>query len=316
WVNQTAGAFELGDNGVAVLIDLGYGKGEVPGLRHVLEAGIREVAAGDLRAALEQVADAAALADAGMIERIPAELVDHRREEKRRIGDATGDHDPRPLRERLDDRFGPEIGFRRHEAVGEGGDRRAVLEDGAGDRQHAVRDQAAVDGGDLDAAMPELAKPVGDPLGRAARVDPALVGDDPRAVAHAAGQHRLHAVVEPGVVAREAAVAPGAHLGGRHRGLGHRLEAEVVERAMFGIGRGRLDTVSPPGRTGPDAQRPAHADAPLPARSTSASTMTAPSPTAPTMTGFTSSDAMSPSASRTSRPMPIAISASALMSQA
>ena len=85
------------------------GKAEVPRLGHVLEAGIAEVAAGHLRAALHQVADAAALSEQSVVERIPAELVDHRRDEDRRIGDAAGDDDLRAGLQRLDDRLGAEV---------------------------------------------------------------------------------------------------------------------------------------------------------------------------------------------------------------
>ena len=59
-VHGAAGARHLGDHGAAVGLHLGDREAEVPRLGHVLEAGIAEVAAGDLRAAFEQVADAVA----------------------------------------------------------------------------------------------------------------------------------------------------------------------------------------------------------------------------------------------------------------
>ena len=69
-------------------VDLGDREGKIPRLGDVLETGVGEIAARHLRAALHQVADAAALADEGGVEWIPAELVHHRRQEERRIGDA------------------------------------------------------------------------------------------------------------------------------------------------------------------------------------------------------------------------------------
>src|SRR6185312_7106880 len=75
-----------------------------------------------------------------------------------------------------------------------------------------------------------------------------------RALRETGRQHGFQAVVEIGVVAGEAGVAPGAHLLRRDRRLGHGLEAEIVERAALGIPLRRLDAVAPPGGAGADPQ--------------------------------------------------------------
>ena len=258
-VHGAAGAGHLRDHGVAVGLDLRDREREVPRIGHVLEAGIGEVAAGHLRAALHQVADAVAGTELRVVERVPAELVHHRRHEDRRVGHAAGDDDLRALLQRLDDGLGAEVDLGRDQVLAQRGSRLAVLEDRVGQRQHAVGDQAAVDGGHLHAARRSaLAQPVHDALGRAARVDPALVGDDLRAALQARRQHRPHAVVEVGVVAGKGRVAARAHLRRRDRGLGHRLEAQVVEVAALGVEAGRLDAVAPPGGAGADTDHRLH----------------------------------------------------------
>ena len=81
----------------AVALDLGDREGQVPRSRHILEAGIAEVAAGDLRAAFQQVADAVAGPSRAWSSAIPAELVHHRRHEDRRVGHAARNDDLRAL---------------------------------------------------------------------------------------------------------------------------------------------------------------------------------------------------------------------------
>ena len=201
-----------------------------------------------------------------MVERVPAELVHHRRHEDRRVGDAPGDHDLRSGLQRLHDRLGAEVDLGGDELRLERRGRPAVLHDGVGQLEHAVGDQAAAHRRDLHAALSVLAQPVHDALGSAFGIDPALVRHDARAAPQAPGQHRLHAIVEIGVVARERRVAPRAHLGGRHRRLRHRLEAQVIEIALLGVERRRLDAVAPPRRPGADADGFCHSlsDALLP----------------------------------------------------
>ena len=69
---------DLGDDGRAVLADLGHREAQPGQVGHVLAAGIGEVAAGDLAGALEQVADDRALPEPVPVVQRPAELVDER----------------------------------------------------------------------------------------------------------------------------------------------------------------------------------------------------------------------------------------------
>jgi hypothetical protein len=55
------------------------------------------------------MAEAVAATEVEVVERIPAELVHHRRHEDRRVGDAAGDHDLRTGLQRLDDGLGAEV---------------------------------------------------------------------------------------------------------------------------------------------------------------------------------------------------------------
>ena len=171
----------------------------------------------------------------------------HGSQEQRRIGHAARDHDLRAFRQSIDDGSGPEIGFGRNQRVGNALRRGTGLQDGGCQRQHAVGDQAAAHGRHLDAGDVQLAQQLDDAPCCTLRVDPPLVGDDARALAHAGRQHGSHAVVEIGVVAREGRVPSGPDLCGGDRGLGHGLEAQVVEPATLGIEGGGLDAVAPPG---------------------------------------------------------------------
>ena len=80
-VHRAAAARDLGEDGASVGFDLGDREGEIPRHGHVLESGVGEVSPGDLCAAFHEVADSVARAEAGVIERVPAELEHHRRHE-------------------------------------------------------------------------------------------------------------------------------------------------------------------------------------------------------------------------------------------
>ena len=77
----------------AVLRHLADGKAQRREVRHVLEPRIREVAPRHLSRALQQVPGERAGGAARPVVRRPPELVDERREEQRRVGDAPRDHD-------------------------------------------------------------------------------------------------------------------------------------------------------------------------------------------------------------------------------
>ena len=119
-VDRAAGARHLGEHGGTVRLDFDDRKGQVPRFRDILESGIGEIAAGDLRAALHQMAEAVAGAETRMVQRIPTEFVHHRRHEDGRIGDAAGHDDLRALLERFDDRLRAEIDFGGNQAARSG----------------------------------------------------------------------------------------------------------------------------------------------------------------------------------------------------
>ena len=79
--------------------------GEIGNVPPVVQA----VAAGALRAALDDVTGNDPGGEAIPIVAGPAELVAQRRHRQRRIGRPTRDHDVRSARERLDDRHGSDV---------------------------------------------------------------------------------------------------------------------------------------------------------------------------------------------------------------
>ncbi|MNT23501.1 hypothetical protein D3C72_1589200 [compost metagenome] len=79
-IDAAARAFHLADFRRAVGVHIGIGERQVPRLGHVLVAGVAEIAARDLRAALQQMADAAALAQPRPVVLAPAIVVHHGRQ--------------------------------------------------------------------------------------------------------------------------------------------------------------------------------------------------------------------------------------------
>ena len=111
--HRTAGSCDLGDDERAVLADFADRKAEPGEIRDILAAGIGKIAAGDLPGAFQEMAGDGALPQKIPVVHGPAECMDHRREEQRGIGGASGDHDIRATTQRIRHRFGAEIGVRR-----------------------------------------------------------------------------------------------------------------------------------------------------------------------------------------------------------
>ena len=145
----------------------------------------------------------------------------------------------RALFQRVDDWLGAKVSLGRNKLVLKRRRRQAVFQNSVGEVEHAIGDEAAVDGGDPDAASAELAQPVNNAFCRAVRIDPSLVGDDLCSAFQASGQYGAHAIIEPRVVSGESRVATFAHLCCRNRCFGHRLETQIVEVALVGIECGR-----------------------------------------------------------------------------
>jgi hypothetical protein len=84
--HRTAGASDLGDDETAVLADSPDRKAEPREICHILVAGIGEIAAGDLAGAFQQMPGDRPLPEQIPVVHRPAEGMDHRRQEQRRIG--------------------------------------------------------------------------------------------------------------------------------------------------------------------------------------------------------------------------------------
>ncbi len=253
-IDCAAGAGDLGDHRATIALDLGNGKRQIPRRRHILETGIGEIAAGNLRSAFQQMAETAARAEPLEIVHAPVEFMHHRREKQRRIGDAAGDHDVSAAAQRLDDGLRAQICLRRDHVRGNRTHRRIVFQNGAAERGDAIGDEAAGDGCNLFSLCAMLAQQLNNALCRAVRIDPALIADDSGAAPEASGKHSLHTIVEIGVISGERRIAPLADLRRRHGRLSHRLETEIVEIAALGVEFRRLDAVTPPRRSRPYPQ--------------------------------------------------------------
>ena len=157
---------------------------------HVLVAGIGEVAARQLGAALEQVAGERPGGEARPVVGGPAELVDQRPEDERRIGTAPEDHDLGTARERLGDRIRTEIDVRRD-------DRLVRDRDALDDRPRpdlgvvdVGQQVVALDDGDAEVGQAELVGEAEHHVRRGARVGRAEVGDDPDPASRQSAQDR------------------------------------------------------------------------------------------------------------------------------
>ncbi len=109
--HSTTGACDLGDDQRAVFADFADGKAEPRQVGNVLEAGIGEIAAGDLAGAFQQMSGDGSLAQQIPVIHRPAEGMDHRRQEQRGIGGAAGDDDVGACGKRFRHRPGAEIGI-------------------------------------------------------------------------------------------------------------------------------------------------------------------------------------------------------------
>ena len=230
------------------------GKAQAREIGDVLEAGIGEVAAGDLPGALQQVADDRAAPEPGPVLHRPAELVDLRRQEHRRIGRAAGDDDVGAARQRFHDGPGAEVGVGRDELVAERADRLAGLFEQVVATSHHLQHVVAGDGGDLDPAEAQRAGDLLDLLGGGERVGSTHVGDDPDALGAAGGQDRLHPLDEQGIVALRG-IFQLRLLGERDGALGQAFEDQVIELALLGQLDRRLDPIAGEAGAGPDPDR-------------------------------------------------------------
>ena len=210
---------------------------------HVLVAGIGEIAAGDLAGAFQQMPGDGALPQQIPVVHRPAEGMDHRRQEQRRIGRAAGDDDIGARRQRLRHRFGAEIGIGGQEPVAELPDRAVELHDLEVAVLAGIEHVVADDGGDLQRGQPERLRDVGGLARRRFRVGGAHVGDDLDAFGGAERQHRAHPLFEQRVIAAVRIFHPRL-LCQRHRAFAEALEHEVLDVALFGEFDRGLDAIA------------------------------------------------------------------------
>ena len=162
------------------------GKPALREIGNVLEARVGEVAAGDLRAAFEQVPGHRGAAELVPVVLGPA-VVRHRRPDRERgIGDAAGDDDLRARPQRIRDRLRALVHVRAHEARSRLAGRCSREE-----RPTAlVGEIVALDDADPQAREAELARERVEPPRRGARIGGAEVADDRDAVLDASLEDR------------------------------------------------------------------------------------------------------------------------------
>ena len=241
-------ALELGEDGFAGFLDFGEGESEGCEIGNIFDAGIGEVAAGELAGAFEQVADGGALAETIPVVERPAEFVDDGSEEQRWVGDAAGEDHIGLLAQALEQRFNAEIGI--------GGDERfaRIESEGFGEAGgKTVENVVSFNPGDAQADDAEAAGDGGGFNGGGARIGRAHVGDDAGAIPGAVRQNRFYALAEHGIKAGAAAAVAGQLRQG-DGSLGEAFKHEVVESAIAGEIDCGIDAIAGESCSGSDAQ--------------------------------------------------------------
>ncbi len=222
-VDPATGAGWLADGATAVGAQVGNGIAEVGEAGHVLEAGVGEIAAGDLGAAFQQVAGHGGAGQPVPVVQCPAEVGQGRPQGERGVGHAAGDHDVGAGAQGLGDGGRTDVGVGAdhgpsaqrlahlgHQRVAPTGSGHVV----AFDDGHARARQAQFAGQGMDAPR------------RRARVGRAHVADDAHAVPQAAREHRRQQLVQQRLVALLRVVAP-RQLGQRQGALGQSFEDQA-----------------------------------------------------------------------------------------
>ena len=218
-VHATAGAGGLGDHEAAVRMHLDDGKTRLGQARHVLHARIREVAAGDLRAALQQVAGHGAGGQQVPGVGGPVEVGQDGAQRQGRVRDAPGHDDLGAGAQRAGDLLRAEVRIGAHERLS-GEPRRQQLSQRS--RRQRREQVVAFDHRDAQGAQPESGGQGVETASRARGIGRAEVADDGDPGGHAARQHRLQEALERRLPAGVRLLAP-LQLGQRQRAFGQRL---------------------------------------------------------------------------------------------
>ena len=196
-------------------------------------AGLGEVTAGDLTAALQQMAHDGALAQLVPVLQRPAKLMDHRSHEDGGVGHTAGNDHIGALLQGLQDSLYAHIGVGGDDLTGELGQGlvglphfgvHVLVDDG----QQVV----AGDAGDLHAGQAVPAGNLHALLGSGLGIGRAHVGDELHLVLPAQGKGLLHAVLQKTVVSLGRVLQLGLLPDG-DGALGQALVADVVQVALF-----------------------------------------------------------------------------------
>ena len=239
----------LGDHEGASGLDFGDGIADRGVIRNRFPIGLA-VAAGGLRAALDDVAGHHPAGQFVPIVEAPAELVDGRPKRKRGIGAASGDHDPRSFGERGGDWRGAQVYIGAAHARADGGERLPGVEvaqfDPAG-HQIVEGIENIVAGHDADGDLPAVAgsnQSSSDGLVASRGIDAARVGNylDPAADDFGgAGFDDVDKIA--GIAGLGISLA--LLLKNRKSDFGQVIERQVIDRAAAHLLQGRLGRIAP-----------------------------------------------------------------------
>ncbi|MND63264.1 hypothetical protein D3C80_545700 [compost metagenome] len=243
---------DLGDDDRAVFGNFRDRETEAGEIGNILLAGFGVITAGDLTAAFQQVADGRALADLVPIVLRPAELMDLRGQEHRRIGNAAGDDDIRTIGKCLDHGGGTHIGVGGDEHAGHAGSRSAGFKNlGVADLE-GFDDIVAGDGCNLELAEAQAGGNLANLGSAGLRICRAHIGDDLDAVLLADRQNGFETFDQQRVITLGRVIQLGV-LGDRDGTLCQAFENEVVDVAFFGEFHRRLDAIAGISGSGSDA---------------------------------------------------------------
>jgi len=174
--------------------DLGEGEADIRESVDVLVSGVREVSAGYLRRALQQVPDRGGWPEMAPVVRGPSEVTTQGCDEERRVGDPAGDDDIGPGLQRGQNLVRTEVGVGSDEGAADFPDGHAFVERRVGSERfrHVVAEQ----GRHHEPVETQPPCHLDGALGRRPRVRDSHVGDHPRAARKGERQNRAHAPLQ------------------------------------------------------------------------------------------------------------------------
>ena len=189
--HAAAGIVCLADPDRALAGDGGDGKTDMGKVGHVLEAGVREIGAGDLGAAFQQMPGQRSRRERIPVLFRPAKLMDQRAKHQGRVGGSSDHHDICAASQRLGNRAGADIGVGGDNAVTDGQSFDGLV---CADLFLVHHRQQIVAGNDCDtrSAAADFPGNFQNAPGTARRVCGAEIGDDANVVIETALQNRPH----------------------------------------------------------------------------------------------------------------------------